>query len=189
MSFPLRFSSQRRQILPNGADDGRLVRLALMAPLGLLLAAAVALAVCCADLLDLAAQGRPAELGLGPLYLAAGLFVAASVAVVAVQSLRVASRVAGPEYRLRLALQRIRSGDLGFRVNLRRGDLLTGLARECNELLDWLNANPPSVARRVGGDTFELGAAEPRQVEAVDVVDASSPTAARRRSQDQEVVR
>ncbi|MFM1872696.1 MAG: hypothetical protein RL398_2118, partial [Planctomycetota bacterium] len=156
MSFPLRFSSQRRQILPNGADDGRLVRIALLAPLILLLTAAVALAVCCADLLDLAAQGRPAELGLGPLYLAAGLFVFASVAVVAVQSLRVAARVAGPEYRLRLALQRIRSGDLGFRIHLRRGDLLTGLARECNELLDWLNANPPSGARRVGGDTFDL---------------------------------
>jgi hypothetical protein len=26
---------------------------------------------------------------------------------------------------------------------LRRGDLLTGLAEECNALLDWLNENPP----------------------------------------------
>lgn len=147
---------RRRQILPNGADASRLVRLALVVPMLLLLAAALALVAGCAELLDLAAQGRPVELGLTPVYLAAAAFALASVVVVVVQALRVASRVAGPEHRLRLALQRIRAGDLDFRVHLRRGDLLGELAGECNELLDWLNANPPRGVRRTGGDLVEL---------------------------------
>lgn len=151
---------RRRQILPNGADTSRLVRLALLVPLLLLVGAALALVATCAELLDLAAQGRPAELGLTPVYLAAAAFALASVVVVVVQALRVAARVAGPEHRLRLALQRIRAGDLDFRVHLRRGDLLGDLARECNELLDWLNANPPRGVRRTGGDTVELGVIE-----------------------------
>ena len=80
--------------------------------------------------------------------------------------LRLAGRVAGPEYRLRRALQRIRTGDLGFRVNLRRGDLLAGLAQECNELLDWLNANPPRGAH-TGTDIVEVAEfAEPAAEEA-----------------------
>jgi hypothetical protein len=32
---------------------------------------------------------------------------------------------------------------------------LTGLARDCNELLDWLNQNPPSGAH-TGNDVHEL---------------------------------
>ncbi len=79
----------------------------------------------------------------------AALFVAGSMVVVVFQSLHVANRVAGPEQRLKQTLQRVRRGDLSNRIHLRRGDLLGPLARECNELLDWLNANPP--AGTVGG--------------------------------------
>lgn len=134
---------------------GRIFWLALGLPLIGLLVVVVALTVYCHGLLEDAAEGGIATIGELPVYLVAGGFLFASAIVVAIQALRVASRVAGPEYRLRKALQRIAAGDVAFRVDLRRGDLLTGLARDCNELLDWLNQNPPSGAR-TGNDVHEL---------------------------------
>jgi hypothetical protein len=89
------------------------------------------------------------------LFVTAGGFLLASMAVVVLQASRVAHRVAGPEYRLRQSLQRIRGGDLSFRINLRKGDMLTGLAQECNELLDWLNRCPPSGCQ-TGTDLVEV---------------------------------
>ncbi len=145
----------RRRTLPSGADEGRLVRLALVVPLVLMLLSVAGLTLCCGALLQEAAAGRPAEVADFVVYLAAGAFLLAGAAVVAVQSMRVAARVAGPEHRLRLALRRIRAGDLGFRVHLRRGDLLGGLAVECNQLLDWLNQNPPGAVRR-GSDLVDV---------------------------------
>jgi hypothetical protein len=111
----------------------------------------------CSHLLAEAESGRAAPIGTAALYVGAGCFLLASVAVVLLQAARVCHRVAGPEYRLRAALARIRSGDLTFRVHLRRGDLLTGLADECNELLEWLNRNPPSGAT-TGSDVVEVDA-------------------------------
>lgn len=150
--------SKRRQILPNGADESRVVKIALVLPLLLLIAAVAVLTLCCGELLQRAATGRPAIVGSTLVYLASGAFLFASGIVVVVQSLRVASRVAGPERRLKAALQRIRTGDIGFRITLRRGDLLGDLAGECNALLDWLNSNPPGSVR-TGGDLVELAAA------------------------------
>lgn len=141
----------RRRLLPDASAGGRLVRLALVAPLVGLLVAVVALTFYCSSLLGAAAEGRVVAVGELPLLLLAGGFLLASGLTVVAQSLRVAHRVAGPEFRLCQAMQRIRSGDIAFRVDLRRGDLLTDLAHECNALLDWLNANPPSGVRR-GGD-------------------------------------
>jgi hypothetical protein len=40
-------------------------------------------------------------------------------------------------------------------VSLRRGDLLSGLAQECNELLEYLNSNPPSGAK-TGTDVVDI---------------------------------
>lgn len=114
-----------------------------------------ALSLYCHRLLGEASTGQPVQAGTTGFWMAVvGLFVACIV-VVLLQSLRLAQRVAGPEWRLRRALRRIRAGDLDFRISLRRGDLLTGLARECNELLDWLNANPPAGVR-TGGDVVEV---------------------------------
>jgi len=150
----------RRNLLPEGAACGRIVRMALAVPLVLLVAAVVALTLYCRVLLSEAAEGRIVAVGDAPLLLFAGGFLVASAAVVVVQSLRVASRVVGPEFRLRQALQQIRKGDIGFRVHLRRGDLLTGLADECNELLDWLNTNPPQGVSK-GTDVVRVAAARP----------------------------
>ncbi len=145
----------RRHLLPEACVPDGVVRVAVAMPLALLLSAVVALAWYCRNLLRDADAGHIVAVGDTPLVLFVGAFLVAGAAVVAVQSLRVANRVAGPEYRLRQALQRIRSGDVGFRISLRRGDLLTGLAAECNELLDWLNRNPP-VGVRTGSDVVEV---------------------------------
>lgn len=58
-------------------------------------------------------------------------------------SLRISHTVAGPAYRLKKSLERIRSGDISFTVNLRKGDHLTDVRDELNLLLDWLRQHPP----------------------------------------------
>lgn len=136
---------------------GRLLRLAVVVPGLAMLVSVLALALYCRSLLAEAAAGRAVAVGEIGLWFVVGGFLAACACVVTLQSVRLANRVAGPEYRLRRALQRIRSGDVGFRIALRRGDLLGGLARECNDLLDWLNENPPSGAR-TGSDIVEVAA-------------------------------
>jgi hypothetical protein len=146
----------RTREAPGAAVRGGLMRFSLVLP-GILMAASLCvLAVYCQSLLSAAAAGRPVVIGGLAFWAAFGTFFAACVGAIALHCVRLATRVAGPEYRLRRALQRIRAHDVGFRVSLRRGDLLTGLARECNELLDWLNRNPPS-GMRTGGDVVEVG--------------------------------
>lgn len=131
--------------------------LALAFP-GVLMAASLLLLVgYCHGLLDDAAAGRAICVGGPAFWIAVGGFFAACLAAIVLHCVRLATRVAGPEYRLCRALQRIRGHDVGFRVSLRRGDLLSGLAKECNELLDWLNQNPPAGAR-TGGDVVEVDA-------------------------------
>jgi hypothetical protein len=149
-----RASERRLGTMPLG---GRLLRIVLLLPALVMCVGFGALVVYCHSLLGDAAAGRPVEVGSGGFWLAIVGFFAACIAVVLLQSLRLAHRIAGPEWRLRRALRRIRAGDLGFRITLRRGDLLGGLAHECNELLDWLNANPP-VGTRTGGDVVEVDA-------------------------------
>jgi hypothetical protein len=86
------------------------------------------------------------------------LAVLAAGALLVMQQQRLQQHWRGPEQRLCGALQRIRQGDLAFRVTLRRGDPLQPLAEECNELLEWLNHNPPPAASRTGSDLVPLKA-------------------------------
>ncbi len=133
-------------------------QMALLMPAIVIVVTSLVLAGYCHTLMaDAAAADRPA-LDDMPLLFVVGGFVLASAALVVVQASRVAHRVEGPERRLVEALRRMRQGDLSFRVHLRRGDPLGGVARECNELLDWLNANPPAGVQ-TGGDIVEVGPA------------------------------
>jgi methyl-accepting chemotaxis protein len=157
-----RASERRDGALPLG---GRLRRLALLLPAVVMCLGFGGLAFYCHRLLDEAAAGRPVRAGDAGFWLAVAGFFLACIAVVLLQSLRLAQRVAGPEWRLRRSLRRIRAGDLGFRITLRRGDLLNGMAHECNELLDWLNANPPPGVR-TGSDVVEVGADAGEEVRA-----------------------
>lgn len=135
--------------------NGRLVRAVFAFPLVAMAASVAVLTVYFRGLLLDAAAGGPVAVEGLPLTLLAGGFLMASAGVVLLHSLRLSTRVAGPELRLIRAMRRIREGDVSFRVNLRRGDLLTGLARECNDLLDWLNANPPTGVA-TGGDVVDV---------------------------------
>lgn len=120
-----------------------MLRVLLAAPLGILFAVVGLLAWGGSRWLAAAAAGQDVvEPDRAWPWLLGGL-CGLGVAIVLIQGLRLAHRVAGPEHRLCLALRRIRSGDLDFRVQLRSGDLLTELAAECNALLDWLGHNPP----------------------------------------------
>jgi hypothetical protein len=103
----------------------------------------------------------------------AGGAAAIFAAVLMLQTARVARRVAGPEYRLIQCLRRLRGGDLSFRVHLRRGDLLGDLAGECNELIEWLNRNPPRDCR-TGTDLIEVERVEMVPVQETEEVAAES---------------
>lgn len=153
---------KRRGWLVSGSDRWQLLRLAIAVPMAALVLGLGLLTGFGHLLLRGAAEGVDTDASTVLLVAAFG-FLLVTAAVVAMQAARVAQRVAGPEYRLRQALQRIRSGDLAFRVTLRQGDLLGDLAGECNQLLDWLNQNPPAGSV-TGTDVVELEqepAAEP----------------------------
>jgi len=68
---------------------------------------------------------------------------------------RLQRRLGGPTLRLIAGMQRVRVGDLSFRVHLRRGDYLSELAFEFNKVIDWLNENPPEGVR-TGSDVVDV---------------------------------
>lgn len=146
--------SSRTQHHPNVPEpvangDSRTVALAVAAAAGLVLV-----------LLAVGLGGRHcldggADAGDDLFWLLSGTMAVAAGCSAVFFALRASRRVAGPERRLVLAMRRIRGGDVSFRIHLRRGDLLTPLARECNELLDWLNRNPPAGIV-TGGDLVAM---------------------------------
>lgn len=127
----------------------------MLVPATLVVVSSIVLADGCRRQLAAAAAANPLAGDSVPLALVLVGFALSAGALVVVQAGRVAARLAAPERRLVTALRRMRDGDLSFRVHLRRGDPLSAVARECNELLDWLNANPPAGAR-TGGDIVEV---------------------------------
>lgn len=152
-----------------GLSGGRCVRLGLAGmrwsfvvigvPVVALLVGFLGLLLYCRGLLQSAAEGREVVFGESAAWLSIGGFLVASLMVFLVQVVRLTQLVEGPEHRLQQSLRRIRGGDLSFRVSLRRGDLLQGLAHECNEVLEWLNRCPPNGAR-TGGDVVAVAEQE-----------------------------
>ena len=86
---------------------------------------------------------------LVPLMYAVIAFVLLAAVFIIARAQRTAFHVAGPIYRFSETFKRIRSGDVGFRIALRKGDVLGGLKDEINETLEWLEAHPP---QGVGND-------------------------------------
>ncbi len=132
-----------------------------MVSISLLSAVLLAFGACvvaafCHDLIEEAAASHIHVPTLVPLFVALLGFVAAATLVLWFQAMRLAQRLAGPAYRLVKSMERIRGGDISFRVHLRRGDHLTEVAAEMNSLLDWLNANPPRGVK-TGGDLVRVG--------------------------------
>lgn len=92
-----------------------------------------------------------AEERYGELYgiaLALGLLSVAMVAVVAVWTLFITHRVAGPIYHLEKVIEQIRAGNEDQRLNLRRKDEFQEMARAFNQLVDELqqkrSGDPPA---------------------------------------------
>lgn len=139
--------------------DPRALRRAMVAAFGGILVVTGGTAYFCHSLLRDATAGEPVA-ATWLFFPLAVLLVTGSLVVAVFQTVHAANRVAGPEQRLMQSMQRIRRGDLAFRVHLRNGDLLAPLARECNELLDWLNRNPPAGAT-VGSDVVAVGGRDP----------------------------
>lgn len=164
---------RRRTLIVNEPLQKRIIlAVSLIPTLGLAVSTLI-VAVFCRRLLGEASAQEVELPSLVPLFLAVLGFTVASGAVVVFQALRFSNRIAGPAYRLVKSMERIRGGDIGFRVNLRRGDHLIDVATEMNNLLDWLNENPPAGVKR-GSDLVRVGRKDGAQLPSVDEVQAPS---------------
>lgn len=167
--------NRRRILVVNEPLQKRIILGISLIPTFGLTACTLIVAVFCRRLLSEASVNDVDLPSLVPLFVSVLGFTLASGAVVVFQALRFSHRIAGPAYRLVRSMERMRSGDLAFRVNLRRGDHLTEVAAEMNRLLDWLNANPPSGAR-TGTDVVELtGGGVEDEDEEIGVLDGALP--------------
>lgn len=169
---------RRRTLIVNEPLQKRIiVAVSLIPTVGLALATLI-VAVFCRRLLGEALEQDVDLPSLLPLFVSILGFTLAAGAVVVFQAMRFSQRIAGPAYRLIKSMERIRSGDISFRVNLRRGDHLTEVAAEMNNLLDWLNDNPPDGVR-TGTDLVRVGRRLPRGEAAGTVdLDTEAPAAA-----------
>lgn len=103
---------------------------------------------------------RAAEaIGDEALAVSTAVFVGTIALVLLVEVLGVGARLGRSEQQVRRAMQRIRAGDVGFRVRTHSGEPLARLVHECNSTLEWLNHNPPKGVR-IDGDVFDLAADE-----------------------------
>ena len=161
-----RSTERRRTLVVNPRTQRRIVyAFSLVPTLGLTLCCVI-VAIFARKVLGEAVRADAELPSLVPLFLSLLGFVVVSAIVVLVQALRFSHRVAGPTYRLCKSLQRIRTGDVSFRVHLRAGDHLEEIAVEVNHLLEWLNANPPAGVR-TGSDVVTLDADVDHDLESV----------------------
>jgi methyl-accepting chemotaxis protein len=131
-------------------------------PVLTLIGATVAVALLGSRVLN-EARSLDAEItSLFPLFLALVLLILSAGGLVALQAVRYSHRIAGPSYRLLQSLERIKRGNLEFRVDLREGDELQELADGINSLMDWLAEHPPQgiwpeVHEPDNEDSLDLG--------------------------------
>lgn len=148
--------TRRRKLVVHKATQKRIVLAVVLVPTIGLAASTMVVAMLCRRLLTESLQVDAELPSLTPLLVSVLVFFVVCSLVMAVQGLRFSHRIAGPAYRIRKSLGRIRTGDIGFRVTLRRGDYLTEIADELNATLDWLNCNQPGGVVSTGGDVVEV---------------------------------
>ena len=138
-----RHPNRRKKKIVNKPMQHRMIASMSLVPACALSAMLIVLSVSCyrlwreAMLLDIEMEN------LTPFFLTACGFVVAAAYFILHNSVNLSHRVAGPAYKLCLALQQIRNGDIDFEVRLRQGDHLTEIRDELNLLIDKLNENPP----------------------------------------------
>lgn len=148
-------TDRRRTLIVNESVQRRIIAAVILVPTVGLAMSTVIVAVFCRRLLAETMNAETELPSVVPLFVSVLAFFVIASFVVAIQGLRFSHRIAGPCYRLCRSMERVRQGDIGFRVTLRKGDYLTEVAAEFNSLLDWLNENPPRGVR-TGGDVVAV---------------------------------
>jgi methyl-accepting chemotaxis protein len=135
---------RRKQLVVNRPMQSKIVMNVALIPAIALGSIAVFTAIYCTRLMD-EAMATDSELpSLLPMFYLVVAFELLAGIFLVFNSVRISHKVAGPAYRLSKSLERIRSGDLAFKVSFRQGDLLGEVGDELNKTLDWLNENPPA---------------------------------------------
>lgn len=171
---------RRKTLVVNKPMQARLILGMALMPALALAAIAIVTAYWCSNTMA-EASANDAELpNLSPVFFLVVVFELVAAVYLMVNSLKVSHRVAGPAYRICKSLERIRSGDLNFKVNLRPGDHLTEIRDELNLLLDWLNTKPPAgcVTRKQPTETAALPHETEQATLAIEAVIAATTAAA-----------
>ena len=134
---------RRRKLVVNQAAQKRIVFAVSLFPAISLAIATMVIAIFCRKLMGEAARSEVVLPSLVWLLASTLGFSIVSILIILNQALRFSNRVSGPAYRMCKSFEQIRSGDVSFRVKLRKGDHLTEVADSLNELLAWLEAHPP----------------------------------------------
>ena len=164
-------NERRKTIWVNKPAQKKLIlAVSLMPTLGLTIAT-VMVGFLCRRVLEEAIVAEVELPTLLPLFGAVLFFIVTAGAVVLIQALNLSHRVAGPMYRIIESMKRMRGGDIAFRVTLRKGDHLNEIADELNNVIDWLNVNPPPGVSR-GADLVNI---EPKLPEAIALNDVQGP--------------
>lgn len=138
---------RRKQWIVNKPMQTRMALKMAVLPAAALVGIAAFTGLYCWSALQDARQLDPELPDLMPLIYAVLAVEVMAAGFLLVNSIRISHTVAGPAYRIQKSIERIRSGDLDFRVQLRKGDHLTEIRDELNLLLDWLGQNPPTPRR------------------------------------------
>jgi methyl-accepting chemotaxis protein len=135
---PVAAPERRRSRVVDAPRQARMVLHLTALPMGVMLVAAIVMWFLVRNLFDEAEAGNADLPSLGPLVMTQFVFVVVAGAIAVWQAWRHSHRVVGPANRIASLLRRLRSGDTGFRVELRSGDELQEVADELNELIETL---------------------------------------------------
>lgn len=138
-----RTQNRRRKLVVNKPMQGRMMLSMALIPAAALIGIAILTAIYASRVTDEALATDSELPNLMPLFYLVIAFEVMAGVIMVINSLRVSHTVAGPAYRICKGIERMRGGDLSFKVSLRNGDHLTEIRDELNKLLDWLNENPP----------------------------------------------
>lgn len=138
--MPTPTQNRRKRLLVNRPFQGRLILSMTLVPMVMLLGVAAS-SVIYVSSLDTAFESEVVVAGGIPmLTLMLGFQLLAGYFML-IHALRASHRVAGPAYRICKSIERIRGGDIDFRVRLREGDHLVEIEQELNRLIECLQAD------------------------------------------------
>ena len=127
--MPGHSQERRKTLVINKPLQGRMILGMALTPSLALAAIAVLTAVWCTRTMENAALEEAELPNLTPIFYVVVAFELVAAVYLMVNSLKISHRVAGPAYRICKSLERIRSGDLAFTVNLRKGEVRQARSR------------------------------------------------------------